>query len=652
MANTSPVHLTTHRRQYTGRDGVEKVYQTTLVRRSFRDGGKVVNETVANLSSLPAHAVDALRRSLAGQHLVPAGAGVSIVRSVPHGHVAAVWAMAQQLGLTKLLGPASRMRDLALALIISRAISPASKLSTIASWDDVTLGPDLQVAGASTDEVYAALDYLFARQEVIEKALAKKYLSPAVNRSRMALFDLSSSWMTGTCCPLAKRGYSRDGKKGLRQIEYALLTDPAGCPVAVRVFEGNTADPTAFTAAVTAVKDTFTLENMVLVGDRGMITTARITALKTAGGLDWVTALRAPQIASLAADTGPLQMSLFDEQNFAEFRHPDYPGERLVGCRNPALADLRAHKRVELLDATQALLAPILAAVQAGRLVGADKIGLRVGRVLGRHKMAKHFHLNITDSTLTVTRNQTGIDAEAALDGIYVIRTSVAADDLPSAAVIQAYKNLANVEKGFLSLKAIDIDIRPVRHYTENRVKAHVFLCFLAAHLTWHLRRTLAELTYTDQNRPARTDPVAPAVRSEAAQQKQPDAPPTTGYPCTATKACSATWPRSPATRSGTASTDPSCRSWPNPPPCNAATSPSSGRPSPPPSADRTSTEQTASPPTKPQFKATLGRPSRRNFGIGGAAAFAVHLTPIRCGVSIPFRAEVLVQHRQGDVRQ
>ncbi len=520
MVNTGPVHLSTQRRHYRDKDGVEKVYQSTLLRRSFREDGKVRNETVANLSALPADAIEALRLALAGKKLIEAGAGVRILRSVPHGHVAAVWAMAQQLGLTKLLGPASRMRDLALALIISRAISPKSKLSTIASWDDVTLGPDLQVAGASTDEVYAALDYLFARQEVIEKALAKKYLSPAVNRSRMALFDLSSSWMTGTCCPLAKRGYSRDGRKGLPQIEYALLTDPAGCPVAVRVFEGNTADPTAFTAAVTAVKDTFALQNMVLVGDRGMITTARITALKTVGGLGWVTALRAPQIAVLAADTGPLQMSLFDEQNFAEFRHPDYPGERLVGCRNPALAELRTHKRSELLDATQASLAPIMAAVTAGRLVGADKIGLRVGRVLGRHKMAKHFHLNITNTTLTVTRNQSGIDAEAALDGIYVIRTSVTTDDLPTAAVIQAYKNLANVEKGFLSLKAIDIDIRPVRHYTENRVRAHVFLCFLAAHLTWHLRKALSELTYTDQNRPARTDPVAPAVRSEAAQHK------------------------------------------------------------------------------------------------------------------------------------
>src|SRR5664279_3399177 len=300
MVRDSPVHVTTQRRHYVGKDGIERVYETHLLRRSFREDGKVRNETVANLSHLPATAITA-------------------VRSVPAG----------------------RMRDLAVALIISRAVAPASKLATLTAWDDVTLGADLAVAGASTDEVYAAMDYLLDRQDGIEKSFAARYLAPKVNPSRMALYDLSSSWMTGTKCPLAKRGYSRDGKKGLPQIEYALLTDPAGCPVAVRVFAGNTADPTAFTAAVTAVKDTFALENMVMVGDRGMITTARITALKRVGGLGWLTALRAPQIAVLAADTGPLQMSLFDEQNFAEITHPDYPGERLVACRNPALADRR-----------------------------------------------------------------------------------------------------------------------------------------------------------------------------------------------------------------------------------------------------------------------------------------------------------------------
>jgi len=525
------VHVTTQRRHYVGKDGVPRVYETNLLRRSYRRDGKVRNETVANLSALPPEAIDAVRACLAGKALVQAGTGFTITRSLPHGHLAAVWAVAQQLGLPALLGPVGRMRDLALALIISRAVAPASKLATLTAWDDVTLGLDLGVAGASTDEVYAALDYLLDRQEVIEKNLAARYLDPAVNPSRMALYDLSSSWMTGSKCPLAKRGYSRDGKKDLPQIEYALLTDPAGCPVAVRVFEGNTADPAALAAAVTAVKDTFALQNMVLVGDRGMITTARIRALQQVGGLGWVTALRAPQIAALAADTGPLQMSLFDQQNFAEIAHPDYPGERLIACRNPALAELRARKRQELLAATEALLAPAQAAVTAGRLTGADKIGLRVGRLLGKHKMGKHFRVTITDTTLTVTRDQAGIDAEAALDGIYVIRGTPLPEALDTPDMIRAYKSLANVEKDFRSIKTIDIDLRPVYHHLEGRVRGHVFLCFLAAHLTWHLRRTLAELTYTDETPLTREDPVAPAVRSQAAKTKTNNRTSTTGLP-------------------------------------------------------------------------------------------------------------------------
>ena len=525
------VHVTTQRRHYVGKDGVPRVYETNLLRRSYRRDGKVRNETVANLSALPPEAIDAVRACLAGKALVQAGTGFTITRSLPHGHLAAVWAVAQQLGLPALLGPVGRMRDLALALLISRAVAPASKLATLTAWDDVTLGLDLGVAGASTDEVYAALDYLLDRQEVIEKNLAARYLDPAVNPSRMALYDLSSSWMTGSKCPLAKRGYSREGKKDLPQIEYALLTDPAGCPVAVRVFEGNTADPAALAAAVTAVKDTFALDNMVLVGDRGMITTARIRALQQVGGLGWVTALRAPQIAALAADTGPLQMSLFDQQNFAEIAHPDYPGERLIACRNPALAELRTRKRQELLAATEALLAPAQAAVTAGRLTGADKIGLRVGRLLGKHKMGKHFRVTITDTTLTVTRDQAGIDAEAALDGIYVIRGTPLPEALDTPDMIRAYKSLANVEKDFRSIKTIDIDLRPVYHHLEGRVRGHVFLCFLAAHLTWHLRRTLAELTYTDETPLTREDPVAPAVRSQAAKTKTNNRTSTTGLP-------------------------------------------------------------------------------------------------------------------------
>ena len=525
------MHVTTQRRHYVGKDGQARVYETHLLRRSYRQDGKVCNETVANLSALPVAAIDAVRLALAGKPLVEAGAQIKITRSVPHGHVAAVWAVAQRLGLPALLGPAGRARDLALALIISRAVAPASKLATLTGWDDLTLGVDLGVAGASTDEVYAALDHLLTRQDGIEKKLAGRHLNPAVNPSRMALYDLSSSWMTGTKCPLAKRGYSRDGRKNLPQIEYALLTDPEGCPVAVRVFPGNTADPTALAAAVTAVKDSFGLEQMVLVGDRGMITTARIKALQEVGGLGWLTALRAPQIAALAADDGPLQMSLFDQQNFAEIAHPDYPGERLIACRNPALAELRAAKRDELLAATEALLAPVRAAVTAGRLSRADKIGLRVGQLLGKHKMGKHFRIEITDTTLTITPNQARIDAEATLDGIYMLRGTPTPDQLDTPAMIGAYKNLANVEKDFRSLKAVDIDLRPVHHHLEDRVKAHVFLCFLAAHLTWHLRRTLAELSYTDETPPGRDDPVAPATRSRAARTKINSGTSTTGLP-------------------------------------------------------------------------------------------------------------------------
>jgi hypothetical protein len=326
--------------------------------------------------------------------------------------------------------------------------------------------------------------------------------------------------VTGRHCDLAARGYSRDGKKGCEQIEYGLLTDPDGRPVAIRVFPGNTADPTAFTHAVIAVRDTFGLEQMMMVGDRGMITSARITALKELGGIGWLTALRAPQIAALAADDGPLQMSLFDEQNFAEITHPDYPGERLVACRNPALAAERARKRLELLAATEAALAPIIAAVAAGRVAGAGPIGLKVGKVLGKFKMAKHFHLDITDTALTITRDADRIDTEAALDGIYVLRTTATPKELPTAAVIGAYKNLAHVERDFRSLKAIDLDLRPIHHRLDDRVKAHVLICMLAAYLTWHLRKALAPLTFTDEHPPRREDPVAPAQRSTAAATK------------------------------------------------------------------------------------------------------------------------------------
>src|SRR5680860_1472452 len=324
------VHVTTHRRHYVGKDGAARDYETHLLRRSWREGGKVRNETVANLSHLPSDLISVIGRSLAGEAFVPASAAATVTRSVPHGHVAAVCAQAVALGLPALLGPAGRHRDLAMALIVARVVHPGSKLATASWWDDTSLGVELDVAGASTDEVYAAMDWLLGRQDAIEAKLATRHLAAEANPSRMALFDLSSSWMEGTCCPLAKRGYSRDGKKNRTQIEYGLLTDPAGRPVAIKVFAGNTADPTAFIDVVKIVREKFKLEQMVMVGDRGMITSARIEALATETDLGWLTALRAPAIKALAAEGGPLQPTLFDEQDLAEITHPDYPGERLV----------------------------------------------------------------------------------------------------------------------------------------------------------------------------------------------------------------------------------------------------------------------------------------------------------------------------------
>jgi hypothetical protein len=390
------------------------------------------------------------------------------------------------------------------------------------------------VAGASTDEVYAAMDWLLGRQDVIEARLAARHLADRqTNPQRMALFDLSSSWMEGSHCPIAKRGYSRDGKKDRTQIEYGLLTDPAGRPVAVKVFPGNTADPTAFIEAVTMVRDKFNLDHMVMVGDRGMITSARIGALRAETDLGWLTALRAPAIKQLATADGPLQMSLFDEQDLAEISHPDYPGERLIACRNPFLAAERARKRGELLTATEDTLAPVLAAVHAGRLQGADRIGLRVGPLVNKYKMEKQ--VTITDASLTITRRTTQIQAEADLDGIYVIRTTVADHTLDAAGVVGAYKNLAHLERDFRTIKVDDLDLRPIFHRLEDRVRAHMLIVMLAAYLTWHLRRTLAPLTFTDTDRPALTDPVAPAARSataarKASRRKDPDDQPVRSF--------------------------------------------------------------------------------------------------------------------------
>jgi hypothetical protein len=522
MDQPAAMHVARIKSSHTDKQGREREYESRLLRHTYREEGKVRHKTLANLSKMPEAVVDAVEAALKGDALVPAGqAAVTVARSLPHGHVAAVYAMAAKLGLPALLGPAGRQRDLAQALIISRVAHPGSKLSTLAWWHDVTLGADLGIEDATTDEAYAAMDWLQERQDSIETKLARRHLAPEANPRRMALFDLSSSWLEGSHCPLGARGYSRDGKKGNIQIEYGLLTDPDGRPVAVRVFEGNTADPAAFTEIAGVVKDTFGLKKMVMVGDRGMITSARIEALKE---LDdryaWITALRAPAIRKLMADDGPLQLSLFDEQDLAEISSPDFPGERLVACRNPALAGERARKREDLLAATEKLLTPLTARVAAGKLTGAAEIGKKVGEVIGKYKMAKHFDVAITDDSLAVERKQAQIGAEARLDGIYVIRTPVPEADLDAAGAVTAYKNLKHVERDFRHIKSDDLDLRPVFHRLGRRVRGHVLICMLAAYLTWHLRQAWTPLTYTDEEPPAQPNPVTPAKRSAAAGAK------------------------------------------------------------------------------------------------------------------------------------
>ena len=516
MTGSGAVHVTTQRRHYTGKDGRERVYETHLLRRSWRENGKVRNETVANLSKLPAETIELVRGSLAGEQFVPAGSRAQVARSLPHGHAAAVHAMARKLGFPALLGPPGPERDLAYALVLSRVIGPASKLSTVSWWADVTLGPDLGVAGASTDDVYAAMDWLRERQDDIEKQLAARHLA----EGGIAMFDLSSSWVEGSCCELAAFGHSRDGKRGKKQIEYGLLTDKDGRPVAVRVFAGNTGDPATFPEAVEAVRGSFALQRMIMVGDRGMITSARIRALRELEGMAWITCLRGPAIKKLMAGDGPLQLSLFDEQDLAEITSPEFPGERLICCRNPVLAAERARKREDLLAATEDELAKIAAQVAAGRLKDPDKIGLRAGKIINKRKVAKHFVLGIAEGRLSWTRDQASIDAEALTDGIYVIRTPVPAETLDASGAVAAYKGLASLERDFRSIKADDLDLRPIWHRLEDRVRAHVLICMLACYLTWHLRRAWAPLTFADEHPPQRANPVAPARRSASADVK------------------------------------------------------------------------------------------------------------------------------------
>jgi Transposase DDE domain len=503
-----------------------------LLRESYREDGKVRKRTLANLSRWPEHLVEGLRTLLRGGVAVAkAEEALSIRRSLPHGHVAAILGIARALGLPELLTERSggaagrRCRDLVLAMLVDRIIAPSSKLATVRALNPGTaassLGEVLGLGVVQEREVYAALDWLLAQQERIERALARRHLSEGT----LVLYDVSSSYLEGRKCELAQFGHSRDHRKDKPQIVYGLLCNRDGCPIAIQVFDGNTADPGTLGDQVTKVKQRFALERVVFVGDRGLVTSARIREDLQPAGLDWITALRAPSIQQLA-EGGPLQLSLFDERDLAEITAPAYPGERLIVCRNPLLAAERRRKRQDLLAATERALSRITAAVERKRapLRGAANIGLEVGAVIDRHKMAKHFDVRITDDALSWRRNDASLEAEARLDGLYVIRTSVPAAAMTAEQAVGAYKALARVERAFRSLKTVDLEIRPVYHWLSTRVRAHVLLCMLAYYVEFHMRQRLAPLLFDEHDHAAaeaeRMSIVAPAERSPAARRK------------------------------------------------------------------------------------------------------------------------------------
>ena len=499
-----------------------------LLRESYRDGGKVKKRTLLNLSDWPQDRLAGFKMLLKGGTVIPSDQqAITIIRSLPHGHVAAALGTARKIGLDRLLGPdGNRCRDLVLALVVSRLLDPGSKLAAARALSPDTasssLGEQLGLGMVDEDELYTALDWLAVRQPAIEAALAKYHLVGGT----LVLYDVSSSYLEGRCCPLAQFGYNRDRKRGKLQIVYGLLCAANGCPIAIEVFEGSTADPTTLTSQVAKLKERFGLDHVVLVGDRGMITQARITEDLSNAGVDWITALRAPAIKALR-DAGALQMSLFDERDMASVTSPDFPGERLIVCRNRALATERARKREDLLAATERELARIAAAVARKRapLRGTAAIGLKVGAVLDKHKMAKHFTLDIADSRFAFARKTEAIAAEAALDGIYVVRTSLPATVLDDAATVRSYKSLSLVERAFRCLKTVDLQIRPIYHWLADRVRAHVFLCMLAYYLEWHMHQRLASMLYDETDKQAaealRSSVVAKAERSPAAVTKQ-----------------------------------------------------------------------------------------------------------------------------------
>jgi transposase len=494
----------------------ERVYTYWLVRRSVREGKRVRHETVANVSKLPAASIEALRRALAGEALVAAGELFATERSLPHGHVRALLQAARKLGLPRLLDRVpSRERSLVLAMIVQRVLAPGSKLACTRQLSQSTLAEELALGEVDSDELYAALDWLSERQERIETRLARRHLAEGT----LVLYDVSSSYFEGRTCPLAQLGYSRDRRRGSLQIVYGLVCCPEGRPIAIEVFAGGVHDDKTLHSQVEKLRRRFGLETVVFVVDRGMTTEANLEALRAEGGIAWISALKAPQVKKLVKE-GSLQLSLFDELSLAEIESPDYPGERLVVCRNPLVAQERARKREDLLTATEALLAPIKRRVEAGTLRGSAQIGLAVGEVVNRRKVKKHFQIEIADERFDYRRREEQIAEEAALDGFYVLRTSVPAEQLSAPEVVRSYKALAQAERAFRTLKGPELELRPIHHRLEQRVRAHAFLCLLAYYLEWHLRKAWAELLFDDERPPLPEDPVAKRERSAQAKRK------------------------------------------------------------------------------------------------------------------------------------
>ena len=512
-SRSGPVHVVTTTRHYKGR-----TYRTHLLRRSYRQDGKVRNETLGNLSHLPDHLIEMIRGSLHGELYAPAGSQFEIITSLHHGHVQAVRVAMKRLGFDSLIASRpSRDRDLVIAMVVARILEPHSKLATARWWHTTTLVEDLALAETNEDDLYQAMDWLLERQERIEAKLATRHL----DEHALALYDLTSSYFEGVSCPLAALGHNRDGKKGKLQVNHGLLTNGGGCPVAVSVHPGNTGDPKTLMPQVQKIRQRFGIKNFVLVGDRGMISQKQVDELKDLEGIDWIAALKPAQIRKLI-NQREIQWGLFDERNFVEITHPDYPGERLVVCRNPLMADRRARTRQSLLEATGQELELVRRMVERGDLRGQDEIGVRVGRVVNKYKVAKHFALNIGDDSFDFHLLEDRIAEEAALDGFYVIRTSLPAERLDAADTVRGYKQLSNVERAFRSLKTIDLKVRPIHHRLEERVRAHIFLCMLAYYVEWHMLEAWRGMLFSDEDQEAKKtrDPVAPAKRSAEALRK------------------------------------------------------------------------------------------------------------------------------------